>query len=772
VGIAIVRTSVTIASQTRFDTDPAINNLPFVGIGVAGSLVLDCLLLLACAMAFQSEVRSGRRVSGWLVGCALLPVVAVVIHGISDAIDLFRGATWCAGALACVAAMHIARDAASRRVLLAGSVAVLVLLVLRGGEQVGIEHAETVRSFERDKQEILAQFGWAPESPAAKAYERRLLQAEATGWFALSNLFSAMMAFGVVVSLGMVLERCRRLGSRAIPLLPVLLTLACALLLAINGSKGAVVAVLIGVVAFVLAHTRGVRWASIAALAVIALAALTPTLRGFLGEALGERSLYFRSQYALGAARAIVDFFPWGTGPDGFQDAYLVRKPGRSPEDVQSAHAMVLDWLAMLGPLAIGWIGLVGVALWRGGRTLARMTEPDDVDAPRPIVEAVLLGLAIVAVGTFAEAPVVTEWWVITRVIAAVLVAATFLAIDTLLREGIGAKALFAGVVAVVSQAQIEMLFFQPGMVVWIFVLLGGIAVAPTIVRAPQRLSWMAVVALGLASSLAAFGVLPQVAQDRLLDSAIERLAPVAEVRAAWRVAPREIVRGLPPKPLLDAVDAVGDRAILQAVEAALKLPTPQRQLEALAAIVQPFEATRRREAAELAMQAAIAHPTNWQAERAAIDQLVAAWRLSQRQEGAWAELDAIITLAQRSSAAWPRPRFASLLADLTLEALRVTPSSERAIIAEAACKDAAEREPFNARRQIALANAMAATGNQRGAMAVYRHALAIDDDHELDPLVQLLPAERASVERRIASIEAALRGDRTLPAFWPVTGE
>ena len=47
---------------------------------------------------------------------------------------------------------------------------------------------------------------------------------------------------------------------------------------------------------------------------------------------------------------------PLGVGVDGFQDAYLgVRRAGDA-EEVRSAHALLADWLVILGVFALPWM--------------------------------------------------------------------------------------------------------------------------------------------------------------------------------------------------------------------------------------------------------------------------------------------------------------------------------------------------------------------------------------------------------------------------------
>src|SRR5262245_4980655 len=98
VSIAALRCMVVFAMQPIFDVDPATHQAPFGGLGMPGSLLLDAILLAACGAALLVEAASGRGIDARLCLFALLPLPIVLLHGWSDAGNLFRGATWLAAA--------------------------------------------------------------------------------------------------------------------------------------------------------------------------------------------------------------------------------------------------------------------------------------------------------------------------------------------------------------------------------------------------------------------------------------------------------------------------------------------------------------------------------------------------------------------------------------------------------------------------------------------------------------------------------------------------
>lgn len=790
VGIAAVRACVAIVPQVRFDVDPASDPAGYAGFGPTGSLAFDVLLLAASATAIVLELAAGRRIIRWLVVAAALPGLAVLAHGIDDARDLFRGSTWLAAAFAAVAALHLARDPALRRLLVAGSLAVAAPMLLRGAEQILLEHPATVAFFEANRPQILAERGWAPGSPAAEGFERRLRQAEAVGWLGLANLFSSVMAFGAIgFAACAVVARPRGVAS----LLCAALALGCAALLVVNGSKGAVGAAALGLAVACIGVRFGRGVAGWAAIAAIALAASAPALRGLFDESAfgGERSLLFRSHYLAGAFGMASEAWPFGVGPDGFQDAYLRAKPARSPEDVTSAHAAFVDWLVLLGPLGIAWIALTLRLVVGWPRSDEGADERDErMDGRTPVVIAAILALALLAALSLAEESIADARWVLSRGGAAILFGLTFVAALRVLGRG-GARLepwLWGAIVAVLAQAQIEMILFQPGLSVWLMVALGAIAGPPSRATAeplpgaggPRPLDAVPI-ALPAAAAMAilAFGLVPQWQQDRLLDRAAAEVAPLARIRDAWRTGwSEEVLRaasdGPTTKAMLSLVRETGGVELEAMLRSALASgATPQERGEAVRRALQRFDGGQRAKAADLLRAADEVHPTNPVALESAVKQLAAAGRrtLGTRRpdivdpalHAAAIELAAL--LDQREGTA----RSAAMLADLWLERTRATPDAATLDATEAAVRAALERQPRGWGRWVDLGDALAVRERFAEASEAYATALAIDDDLELDPLVRMTPGVRATTVARRDAARIAAEGGAKPPAGWPL---
>ena len=121
------------------------------------------------------------------------------------------------------------------------------------------------------------------------------------------------------------------------------------------GSKGGLVAFAIGVSVFFwkqsgrMVHGGRPLTLMFGVVVVVVIRSLLPE------GVLAEESLRVRGGYLQGAWQ-VWQNNPLGVGVDGFQDSYLgVRRAGDA-EEVRSAHALVADWLVILGVFALPWM--------------------------------------------------------------------------------------------------------------------------------------------------------------------------------------------------------------------------------------------------------------------------------------------------------------------------------------------------------------------------------------------------------------------------------
>ncbi len=529
--IALIRCVITILPQAFFDVDPTfvietirdrqvtIDDLMAPGLPPAGSLLLDVLLLVACACGLFGEALTKRSIDWRLLAAALVGAPFVLWHGAheaGDVGDLWRGSTWAAAIIACVVLAHLARDRLLRHVLLAVLLLALAPVTVQAMMQSRVEifgvafegpdYRQKIDIFEASGDDFLESKGWSVDSAEARIYERRLRQPSPRGWFPSTNIFASLMAFAVVVAGGAAIGqvRCRRNSAVAGAWLGAVGI--AAVMLWLTGSKGAMLAAVAGFVVLCapLVHSsvRSIvaRYAGWLFIAMVAAALLGVVLRGvILPEGfIGEKSLLFRWHYMVAAIRVIGENLLTGVGPDGFKEAYVAVRVPRNPEEVASAHSVFLDWVAMLGVLTgLAWTGLC--------LTLLRK-------APTP---------ADASSGDAASSGSVLRHWLASA------------SIDW---------PLAVGVAVLMVHAQIEMTLFDPGSVVWVMCALGLAASGAPRVGGSKLGFIGAVIVMALALWIMFSAVIPTRRAEHMVGEAALAFVPASPEQLAQQ---REQAAGL-----------------------------------------------------------------------------------------------------------------------------------------------------------------------------------------------------------------------------------
>ncbi len=545
--VAIVRCVVVFAPQIVFDIDPVIDPTPLPGLGPAGSLFLDALLLAACGCGLLGEALAGRGIDWRLLVLALVPMPVIAWHGLADMADLWRGSTWLAAAAACAVLAHLGRDRSIRVVVVALLAAVLVPVAIRGAIQssispfgvtlTGPEYLDTIAEFEANRDRFFADRGWEPGSSQARLFEQRLRQPDPRGWFPTSNIFASLMAFGLIMATGLGIGAVRdRLGMRWLVLFGLAASV-CAGALWVSRSKGAILAAAVGMtlLAVTLAGRRAraviARRGGVVMLALVGLALAAVVARGAaLPESwMGDKSLLYRWHYLVGSARIVSGHPLLGVGPGGFQAAYAAARLPRSPEEVTSAHNMFADWLSDLGLSGAAWVGLVGVLVWRAGRRLDPDAETADAGSGFVPARTTLAAATAVTVVALIPAIIIESAAIdspakeLARIGGALCFVLAALALGRGLertRAAVVNWTLAAAAVVLVIHGQIEMTFYDPGSVTLVMCMLGlagpvpvrpgengrrravGIAVAAGLLLAAALLSSTVAAAAARAQSL------------------------------------------------------------------------------------------------------------------------------------------------------------------------------------------------------------------------------------------------------------------------------
>lgn len=528
--------------------DPTVIAVPATGLLPVGSLALSVLTILASAvatLAAHTLTRRGQAAgaaveNGLLLAGAFGAAAHALWLGGGSLDDLQTGLAWTAAMSAGVAAAACRHDPALRRLVLACLLGGLVMVAAKAGLQVFVEHPATVASFEANKDAVLASHGWAPGSPMARSFEHRLRQADATAWFGLSNVVATFGAAATVMGLGLLVGRPREDGAGARGLAGALVALAAAAaLLVLGGSKGGYAGAAIGLGCLAAAWAASRRpaaagWLRHIPLAVVAAVFVAVLARLVVGERLGERSLLFRGFYLEAGWRILTTHLPWGTGPSGFRDAYLLAKNPLNPEEITSTHNVLADFACTLGLAGLAWCGLWLLWVARLGPAL-RVVEapaPEPARVKEELKPAFLVMCAATILGVWLEAAASTPEAAGMRI--AGLVLALVAAAGVLARaDGPWARAgVAAGAVTLAALGLIDMSAVSPSSAGWYAMLLaaaGGALGSPAAPRATWRPIAAAAAVLG---AFAGLSRLPAVAAwQSSLREAFDAVAKASRLR-------------------------------------------------------------------------------------------------------------------------------------------------------------------------------------------------------------------------------------------------
>lgn len=442
-----------------WDADPTRIVIAIVGIGPTGSLLLDAMAWLGTGLVLCSR---RARATEPLVLLAMVSGVVILVRTMlfdrGDAEAIRIASSWSAGWAAIASILSVAHRPLVRSVVGAVLLASVMMLASKAFLQVFVEHPLMLDQFDSDRGGNLASQGFEPGTAQALIYERRLRQPDPTAWFGLSNVLAtfAAMEFTAFLLLGLRTKD----ATRAVLLIS---SGICAFVLVLIGSKAGYGVALLGLIATGVSTVLPKRWASVALLLLLVVPTLGVIARGVSGLPEGERSLLFRWFYMQGAAQVTLDTMPAGTGPAGFQDAYMLAKPEMATEDVSSPHAILLDYLATLGLFALPLIAGVLWASWRVAQNACLRdrwsTSRRRLVTLRPVVVAMIL--APVFLGVWLESGATTIEGALARLLG--VVAWGGLALMLVHAGQPSRRALAIGGFVLLCHAQLDMALSLPG---------------------------------------------------------------------------------------------------------------------------------------------------------------------------------------------------------------------------------------------------------------------------------------------------------------------
>jgi len=219
------------------------------GPGPLTTLIFAGLLLLAFCLWVIGCVREGQivRWPKWpVLGLLVMSVCTVMAAALAGQkqIATLRAAEWITQWLTFLMLLGLLRRAAYRRMLLAALLAAAVLVSLKCVYQVHLELPEMLAEYQQDPEKLLSALGAIPGTSRAAQIEDRIIQGQASGYFATGNVTASALILAAMAAVGLGADRIfnlRRKFSRFFGLLLWGLAGLMVYAIVLTASRGAVV---------------------------------------------------------------------------------------------------------------------------------------------------------------------------------------------------------------------------------------------------------------------------------------------------------------------------------------------------------------------------------------------------------------------------------------------------------------------------------------------------------------------------------------------------
>jgi hypothetical protein len=383
--------------------------------GAAAGLPWIVAVFLVGGLALLPSLLAGKFAFRWAPTDA-----AVIALSALAAISARRGADWriainlawdwVALGIVYLLLRNLPRTRAESNALGLALAATAASVAAYGLFQGAVELPELQQAFRRNPAAILTKMNIVPGTPAAKAFENRLVGSnEVYSTFGLANSLAGFLVGPLVLILGLILENLGRPGDRgarwgvvlmAAP--PTLLVLVCLIL---TKGRSAWIGLLVASAMLawrarrILPRRELIGLLTAGAVVVLGLTAAGLATRRLDPLVLTQSfmSMRYRLEYWRGAwgvitegapspARALATNTFWaGVGPGNFGSHYLLYKLPQSSEEIQDPHNLFIEVWAIAGFWAlVALLAALGSAFWFLLWPKARASEDADASVDPP----------------------------------------------------------------------------------------------------------------------------------------------------------------------------------------------------------------------------------------------------------------------------------------------------------------------------------------------------------------------------------------------------
>ncbi len=273
----------------------------------------------------------------------------------------------------------------------------------------GIERRDSERQLEQLRKTVGPEYTSLDDAGRRVMRQRLLESSEPLGRFALTNSFAALLMVSLLLIAGDLLAARSAAGPSwrtpawlGAAACAVLVTFVLLLTKSRTAWAGTACGGLVGVVLGFRGRFRDAMFWTLVLTGGLGMLTLATWTTGGLDRLVvteAPKSLEYRSEYWIGAARVIQEHPLFGAGPGNFRQQYLRHKLEKSSEEVLDPHNFLLEsWTAG------GLTGFIGLVLMLGA-ALAACRRPVPQREPRAVLPAptsggiVVLGAVSVLLG-------------------------------------------------------------------------------------------------------------------------------------------------------------------------------------------------------------------------------------------------------------------------------------------------------------------------------------------------------------------------------------
>ena len=531
------------------------------GVGtLLDAACLGCAVLVLLRAVFDRDYTLRRTWSVAVLFALSLLTFASAIWASDKFAAAASASPWIAASALVFTFAQTVRTWSRFRVAASAAAGLLLVNVAFGIIYQFVELPGLQEDFRTNGPALLRDAGVEPGTPAAAQFENRWMKGQTGGFTASPNSYGASLVLLGFALGGVAWQRWRERDE--VPGWGVVLALGlipAAWVLWTTGSRtamAAAVVMLIGLAALFPLQSillRRKRLTFTALLMTVAAGAAVVVGVGLATGTLPQDSLAFRWNYWIGAWGVWRDHPILGTGFANFGDAYLPHRPPVAAEEVADPHNLIVRFFSELGIIG-GLLAVLWLA-WTAWDVLRPAKDADDpaVDAPASATASTLAwvvaasaGLGVLAAVDLSSDPGFVFLEVFKRCLyAAVLALGLIIGGVRSGNDGrvsnrpapATAAAVVAGLAAVLLHATVDVVLFEPPVLMAFALLLG----ATLGIRAPQarvgfaaRGAFLSLAVAGTLAFAVLFAVPTTVAETTAAegDDLVRASRPQAAVRA------------------------------------------------------------------------------------------------------------------------------------------------------------------------------------------------------------------------------------------------